>query len=164
MTTPEGTNNPEDQPVDYTKRTGDTPLWPSEPSPPAAGYGQPDYGQPPQQPYGQPQPGFAPPPPPPPYYAPQGGMQMDPSAPYGREPMTGEPYSDKQQMVAGLLQILLGAFGAGRFYTGHTGMAIGQIAATWLTCGLGGLWPLIDGIMMFMGKVRDVNGRPLRPS
>ena len=70
--------------------------------------------------------------------------------------------SDKSKLVAGLLQILLGAFGAGRFYTGHTGMAIAQIAVTWLTCGLGGLWPLIDGIMILVKGGTDAQGRILR--
>ncbi|GAA0913677.1 hypothetical protein Vau01_027700 [Virgisporangium aurantiacum] len=70
--------------------------------------------------------------------------------------------SDKSKLVAGLLGILLGGFGAGRFYTGHTGMAIGQIAATWLTCGLGGLWPLIDGIMILVKGGTDAQGRILR--
>jgi TM2 domain-containing membrane protein YozV len=65
-------------------------------------------------------------------------------------------------MVAFLLEFLLGAFGAGRFYTGHTGIAIAQIAVTWLTCGVGVIWPLIDSIMMAMGKVADSEGRPLR--
>lgn len=91
-----------------------------------------------------------------------GGGAMQQAAPYGIDPMTGMPFSDKQKMIAGLLQIFLGSFGAGRFYTGHTGIAIAQIAVTWLTCGAGALWPLIDGIMMFMGKVTDAQGRPLR--
>jgi TM2 domain-containing membrane protein YozV len=67
-------------------------------------------------------------------------------------------------MIAGLLQILLGGFGAGRFYTGHTGLAIGQIAATWLTCGLGGIWPLVDGIMILVNGGTDAQGRKLRDS
>jgi TM2 domain-containing membrane protein YozV len=87
---------------------------------------------------------------------------MAPGSPYGVDPLTGMPYSDKSKMVAGLLQIFLGSFGVGRFYTGHTGIAIAQIAVTWLTCGLGAFWPLVDGIMMLMGKVTDAQGRPLR--
>jgi TM2 domain-containing membrane protein YozV len=84
------------------------------------------------------------------------------AAPFGNDPATGLPYSSRQKVVAGLLQIFLGAFGVGRFYTGHTSIAIAQIAVSWLTCGLGTLWPFIDGIMMLMGKVPDVEGRPLR--
>jgi len=70
--------------------------------------------------------------------------------------------SDKSKLVAGLLQTLLGWVGAGRFYTGHTGLAIGQIAATWLTCGLGGIWPFIDGIMILVKGGTDAQGRILR--
>ncbi|WP_054811388.1 TM2 domain-containing protein [Nocardia arizonensis] len=118
---------------------------------------QPQYGQ--QSQYGQ-QPGGYP-------AAPYGGQQpggynpADPDAPYGRD-MYGAPYSDKQKLTAGLLQILLGAFGVGRFYLGYTGLGIAQIAVVWLTCGIGGIWPLIDGIMMLTGKVPDSTGRPLR--
>ncbi|OZE24927.1 hypothetical protein CH256_19700, partial [Rhodococcus sp. 05-2254-6] len=127
--------------------------------PPSEGsgqYGAPQYGG---QQYGGPQ-----------YGAPQyGGPQyaggpgyMDPMAPYGRHPVTGEPFSDKQKLTAGLLGILLGAFGAGRFYLNQPGIAVAQIAVTWLTCGIGGIWPLIDGILMLTGSVRDQHGRPLR--
>lgn len=133
--------------------------------PPSEGSGQ--YGAPPHYAdgqYGAPQYGG------PQYGAPQyGGPQyaggpgyMDPMAPYGRHPVTGEPFSDKQKLTAGLLGILLGAFGAGRFYLNQPGIAVAQIAVTWLTCGIGGIWPLIDGILMLTGSVRDQHGRPLR--
>ncbi|MFD6393609.1 TM2 domain-containing protein [Nocardia sp. NPDC060259] len=126
------------------------------------GYGQPQYGQPqygqPADPYAQPQPvyGAAP------YGAmPQGYNPADPEAPYGRD-MYGVPFSDKQKLMAGLLEIFLGSFGVGRFYLGYTGLGIAQIAVVWLTCGIGAIWPLIDGIMMLTGKVPDAQGRPLR--
>jgi TM2 domain-containing membrane protein YozV len=121
-------------------------------------------GQPqaqPANPYGQPQPGPVPGQPggfPPAPYGPTG---PDPEAPYGRN-MYGEPYSDKSKLVAGLLEIFLGSFGVGRFYLGYPGLAVAQIAVTWLTCGLGAIWPLIDGIMILTGKVRDPHGRPLQ--
>ena len=119
------------------------------PGPPPGGYG----GAPPPGGYG---------PPPGAYGAPPAQGMMQPNAPYGIEPTTGLPYSDKSKMVAGLLQIFLGTFGAGRFYTGHTGVAIAQIAVSWLTCGIGAIWPLIDGVMMLTGKVPAAEGRPLR--
>lgn len=100
--------------------------------------------------------------PPPAGIPPQGYLTRSPEAPWGHDPRSGLPYSDKQKVVAGILQILLGAFGAGRFYTGHTGLAIAQIAVSWLTCGLGSIWPFIDGILMLTGRVTDANGRPLR--
>ncbi|MBF6358077.1 NINE protein [Nocardia higoensis] len=116
-------------------------------------YGQPaGYGQPPAG-YGQP--GGYPP------AMPQGYNPNDPEAPYGRDPF-GVPYSDKQKLVAGLLGIFVGSFGVGRFYLGHTGIAIAQIAVTWLTCGIGAIWPIIDGVMILTGKVPDAQGRPLR--
>lgn len=122
--------------------------------PPPGGYGGPPPGGPPPGGYGAPPPGAFGAPPPAPMA--QGG------APFGMDPATGVPYSDKQKMTAGLLQIFLGSFGVGRFYLGYTGLAIAQIAVTWLTCGVGGIWPLIDGIMILTGKVPDAQGRPLR--
>jgi TM2 domain-containing membrane protein YozV len=89
---------------------------------------------------------------------------MQPHAPNGIDPMSGLPYSDKSRMVAGMLQLFAGGFGVGRFYTGHIGIAIAQIAVTWLTCGLGIFWPIIDGVMMLTGKVTDSEGRPLKPN
>jgi len=89
------------------------------------------------------------------YPAPQAGYP----APYG-QPAYG--WSDKSKTTAGLLQILLGSFGVGRIYLGYTGLGIAQIAVVWLTCGIGGIWTLIDGIMILTGKVPDAQGRPLR--
>ncbi len=71
----------------------------------------------------------------------------------------GQQYSDKSKLVAGLLQIFLGGLGIGRFYTGHTGMAIAQL----LTCGGLGVWALIDGILFLVKDDRtDKAGRVLR--
>ncbi|MEU6854618.1 NINE protein [Actinacidiphila alni] len=118
---------------------------------------QPGYGYP-QQPggqapgYGYPQQGGAYPPPP------AGSYTGDPAAPYGYDPY-GRPYSDKSKVVAGVLQLFLGGFGIGRFYTGHTGMALGQL----FTCGGCGIWALIDGIMLLAGNdATDAQGRVLR--
>ncbi|MFC9326269.1 TM2 domain-containing protein [Kitasatospora sp. NPDC057015] len=67
--------------------------------------------------------------------------------------------SDKSKVVAGVLQIFLGGFGAGRFYTGHTGIAIAQL----LTCGGLGFWALIDGILFLTSNDRtDAQGRLLK--
>ena len=110
-------------------------------------------GTPPSGPApGAPAPGFGAPAPVP------GQPGADLSAPFGRDPLTGEAYSDKQKLTAGLLQIFLGGVGAGRWYMGDTGLAIGQL----VTCGGCGVWSLIDGIMILTGKVKDKNGRPLR--
>ena len=114
-----------------------------------------------------------PPPPPPPGYSPSypppGGQYpqayMDPSAPFGRHPMTGEPYSDKSKVVAGLLQLLglFGFVGIGRMYIGQTGLGVAQLLVGLVTCGIGAIiWGIIDAILMLTDKVRDPQGRPLR--
>jgi TM2 domain-containing membrane protein YozV len=70
--------------------------------------------------------------------------------------------SDKSKVVAGILGILLGSFGVGRFYIGDTKTGILQIVATVLTCGIGGLWGFIDGILLLVKGGVDGQGRPLR--
>jgi TM2 domain-containing membrane protein YozV len=105
---------------------------------------------PPQGPYG--------------YQAPTaayGAPGFNPAAPYGVHPLTGVPYSDKSKLVAGLLQILI-PLGIGRMYMGQTGLGVAQLLVTVFTCGLGGLWPFIDGIVILVGDSKDQFGRPLR--
>jgi TM2 domain-containing membrane protein YozV len=131
---------------------------------------------PPQEPPAPPPYGQAPPPPPPQQGYPQQGYPQQgypqagypvgpygasPQAPYGIHPATGLPYSDKQKLVAGLLQILI-PLGIGRFYIGDTKIGVWQLVVTILTCGIGGLWPFIDGIIILATDSKDVNGLPLR--
>ena len=69
----------------------------------------------------------------------------------------------KSRVVAGVLQIFLGGFGVGRFYLGYHGIAIAQIIVTFLTCGIGALWPFIDGILILANQVQtDADGVPLK--
>ena len=83
----------------------------------------------------------------------------DQGAPYGRD-QWGRPLSDKSKLVAGLLQIFLGSFGVGRFYTGHTGMALAML----FTCGGLGVWALVDGILLLVkNDWTDARGLYLRP-
>ncbi len=101
------------------------------------------------------------PPPPPPYP----GPQYDPAAPYGRHPVTGEPFSDKSKVIAGLLQLLglFGLVGVGRIYLGHTGLGIAQLLVGLLTCGIGAIvWGIVDAVLILTDRVRDPHGRPLR--
>jgi TM2 domain-containing membrane protein YozV len=77
-------------------------------------------------------------------------------------PMVFDPNA-KSKLAAGLLGIFLGAWGVHRFYLGHVGIGIAQIAVTICTCGLGGLWGLIEGILVLTGTINvDAEGRPLR--
>jgi TM2 domain-containing membrane protein YozV len=122
----------------------------------------------PTEPYGS-QPPPPPPPPPSPGYAgytqpglPPGAYGVSSQAPYGLHPLTGIPYSDKSKIVAGLLQIFL-PFGIGRFYIGDTKTGVLQLIVTIITCGIGSLWSLIDGIIMLVkDDTKDANGYILR--
>jgi len=132
----------------------------SVPPPPPPSDSNPPY---PPPPYGS-DPSYPPPPygsdpsyPPPPY----GGYPPPYPGQFGVDPW-GRPVSDKSKLVAGLLQIFLGTFGIGRFYLGYNGIAIAQLAVSLLTCGIGAIWPFVDGILILIGKVPDPSGRPLR--
>lgn len=68
----------------------------------------------------------------------------------------------KSKMAAGLLGIFLGAWGIHNFYLGNTGRAIIQIVVTIVTCGVGGIWGFVEGILILCGKIdKDANGVPL---
>jgi TM2 domain-containing membrane protein YozV len=101
----------------------------------------------------------------PPPHPPYSGGYADPSAPYGRHPVTGEPFSGKSKVAAGLLQLvgLFGLAGFGRMYLGQVGLGITQLIVGLVTCGLGApIWGIVDAILIFTGSVRDTQGRPLR--
>lgn len=67
--------------------------------------------------------------------------------------------SDRYRVVAGVLQIVF-PFGIGRFYTGHTGIAVAQLLTGFI--GVGVVWSIIDGIIMLASGGTDGYGRPLR--
>ena len=72
-------------------------------------------------------------------------------------------YSWRNRWVAGALGVLLGGFGVHRFYLGFPGIAVIQIVVTVLTLGtVGWIWGFIEGILCFVGAMRDVDGLPLR--
>lgn len=117
---------------------------------------------------------MSPPPPESPYGYGYGYPVYDPSAPFGRDPFTGQPLSDKQKVVAGLLQLFLGTLGIGRFYTGHTGIALAQLLLTvlgWMTAFLFvgfflifgvALWAFVDAIVLLSVGDNDSRGLKLR--
>jgi TM2 domain-containing membrane protein YozV len=74
----------------------------------------------------------------------------------------GAVAGQKSKLAAGLLGIFLGYFGVHRFYLGFVGIGIAQIAVTLVTCGLGGIWGFIEGILILTGNInKDANGNPL---
>jgi len=167
MATPNQPGNPFEKPPWSSQPQGyGSNQYPQTPPPPGYPAAHPGYPQPypypvnPSYPY----PGYPPP-----------GYAVDPQAPFGRDPATGVPLSDKSAVTAGLLQLFLGVFGIGRFYIDST-----QIAVLQLCLGVFGLffslfcllgfpvllgvivWAVIDAIMMFTGSVKDNFGRKLR--
>jgi TM2 domain-containing membrane protein YozV len=68
-------------------------------------------------------------------------------------------YSDKSRIGAGVLQLLL-PFGIGRFYTGHTNIALAQLLTSFMFIGV--VWSWIDGITLLTKGGVDAEGRELR--
>ncbi|MBR5722787.1 MAG: TM2 domain-containing protein [Oscillospiraceae bacterium] len=83
---------------------------------------------------------------------------------------TGQYYGTvtyKSKTAAGVLGILLGAFGAHNFYLGYTSKAVVQLVMTLLSCGflgvVSGIWGFVEGIMLLTGKInQDGKGLPLK--
>jgi TM2 domain-containing membrane protein YozV len=67
-------------------------------------------------------------------------------------------YKQKSWMVAFLLSIFLGFFGADRFYIGRTRSAIVKL----VTLGCLGVWWLSDIILIASDYRKDANGQPLK--
>jgi TM2 domain-containing membrane protein YozV len=69
------------------------------------------------------------------------------------------------KVIAGLLGIFLGAFGAHRFYLGYTARGLGMLCLTVFTLGLAfpftAIWGLVEGIQIFVDQLSDVDGNPL---
>jgi hypothetical protein len=63
--------------------------------------------------------------------------------------------SDKSRGIAFILAIVLGVFGAHRFYVGKTGTGLLMLC----TLGGMGIWYLYDVIMVASGSFRDAEGR-----
>ncbi len=82
---------------------------------------------------------------------------------YENEDLEEEVYKhQKSRLIAGLLQLFLGGFGAGRFYLGYTGVAVGQLCTLPLF-GIGYIWGFIDGVLILCGQLDlDADGVPLK--
>lgn len=72
----------------------------------------------------------------------------------------------KNRVVAGLLAIFLGGFGAHNFYLGYNGRAIAQLLITVLSCCtlsfISALWGFVEGILILSGNIEtDAYGNKL---
>lgn len=70
----------------------------------------------------------------------------------------------KSNMVAGILAILLSAFGAQYFYVGKIGGAFVSILLYWCTCGLWSIVSLIQGVMMLTMSQEDFDRKYVNSS
>ena len=87
----------------------------------------------------------------PPQYQPQAGMEPPPG------------YVQKSRVAAGVLAMLLGAYGVHSFYLGNTSRGLVQLLVSFLTCGFGAIvmqiWGILDGIKLLDGRINtDANG------
>lgn len=87
----------------------------------------------------------------PPQYQPQAGIEPPPG------------YVQKSRVAAGVLAMLLGAYGVHSFYLGNTSRGLVQLLVSFLTCGFGAIvmqiWGILDGIKLLDGRINtDANG------
>lgn len=67
--------------------------------------------------------------------------------------------SAKNRFVAGILGVLLGAWGIHNFYLGRIGRGVVQILICWT--GISWIWGLIEGLLCLTGNYKDGKGKPL---
>lgn len=99
------------------------------------------------------------------YQQPQQGYNPNPGYQQPQQQYQQQNYGTEQKskLVAGLLGLFLGAWGVHNFYLGNTGRGVAQIIVTIVTCGIGALWGLIEGIMILTGSInKDAKGIPLK--
>lgn len=105
-------------------------------------------------------------PPPPPNAGPKPFAASSPPtmgsamAPMQRPMLYPSLRSDKSRILAGVLNLFLP--GVGRIYLGYAALGVLQIVVSIVTCGLGLIWPFVDGIIILSGGVKlDGYGRQL---
>lgn len=67
-------------------------------------------------------------------------------------------HSRKSNLVSLLLCIFFGYLGIHRFYVGKVGTGLLML----FTAGLGGVWVIVDIIIIILGKFRDKEGYTLK--
>lgn len=82
------------------------------------------------------------------------GQQPAPSAPAAQQADSNSP---KGFTTAILLSIFLGYWGVDRFYMGYVGLGLLKL----FTCGGGGIWYIIDIILIATKNLKDSQGRDL---
>ena len=98
-------------------------------------------------------------------YQPQGQQPMYNPPQYQPQAGIDPPPGDMQRsrIAAGILGIILGAYGVHSFYLGNTSRGLMQLLISILTCGVGAIvmqiWGILDGIKLLDGRINtDANG------
>jgi len=89
---------------------------------------------------------------------PAGALPFQPAASSPPQPQRPLPAPAKSFPIAWVLSLVLGAWGADRFYLGKWKTGLLKL----LTAGGLFVWWLIDLVLLSIGRVRDAKGRPLR--
>ena len=71
--------------------------------------------------------------------------------------MTDTAAAPKTKLVAGLLEVFLGGFGAHKFYLSDNKAGVIRIVASFVF-GIGVIWGFIEGVMLLVKGGTDVNG------
>ena len=66
--------------------------------------------------------------------------------------------SDRKRLIAAILALCFGVFGAHRFYAGKTGTGLAQV----FTIGGLGIWCFIDFLIILFGEFTDIDGKKIR--
>ena len=77
---------------------------------------------------------------------------------FTKPPQEGLSISSRRRLIAAILALCFGVFGAHRFYAGKIGTGWAQV----LTIGGLGIWCFIDFIIILFGEFTDVHGRKIR--
>ena len=67
------------------------------------------------------------------------------------------PRENSSFMTTAMLNLFLGWLGADRFYLNKVGTAVLKL----MTFGGGGLWVIVDQVLILSGYTKDKNGQPL---
>lgn len=83
-----------------------------------------------------------------------GGYQPVQQQGYGGPPAQQIPGAEKK-VIAGILGIVAGGFGVHKFILGYTTEGLIQIALTFITCGIGSIIGLVEGIIYLTKSDED---------
>lgn len=70
-------------------------------------------------------------------------------------PSSNTPKQENKKILAGVLALLLGGIGIHKFILGYTKEGIIQIVISFVTCGIAGIIPFVEGIIYLTKSDED---------